>query len=194
LKSSVLSDFLRHRSQKPNWSDIKFSDKRRVVPRYKGKNDQRYPVTLPDNEIEWLRPYDRESGSLLAISRAANIRGKLSKDRTNRLIAEAAARAGVIIPDNGGRNSLDTCCRPLFGCANRPTPEETQKSGHWRAHCRFGHRKRQTSREGTCAMITTTDRDDEETVFQSSHREWVEDQELRQQELGRLAVKMFPQS
>jgi hypothetical protein len=43
-------------------------------------------------------------------------------------------------------------------------------------------------------MITTTDRDDEETVFQSSHREWVEDQELRQQELGRLAVKMFPQS
>jgi hypothetical protein len=38
---------------------------------------------------------------------------------------------------------------------------------------------------------TTTDRDDEETTLQSSHREWVEDHELRQQELDRLAVEMF---
>jgi hypothetical protein len=48
--------------------------------------------------------------------------------------------------------------------------------------------------EGTCAMITTTDRDDEEPVFQSSYREWAEDQELRQQELDRVAVEMFLQS
>lgn len=43
-------------------------------------------------------------------------------------------------------------------------------------------------------MNTATDRDDEETVFQSGHREWVEDQELRQQELDRLAVEMFLRS
>jgi hypothetical protein len=43
-------------------------------------------------------------------------------------------------------------------------------------------------------MNTTTDRDDEETVFQSSHREWVEDQERRQQERDQRAVEMFLQS
>jgi hypothetical protein len=37
-------------------------------------------------------------------------------------------------------------------------------------------------------MNTTTDRDNEETVFQSSHREWVEDQELRQQERDQRAA------
>jgi hypothetical protein len=43
-------------------------------------------------------------------------------------------------------------------------------------------------------MNTTTDRDDEETVFQSSLREWVEDQELRQQERDQRAVELFLRS
>jgi hypothetical protein len=43
-------------------------------------------------------------------------------------------------------------------------------------------------------MNTTTDQDDEETVPQSSHRVWVEDWELRQQEIERLAVEMFLES
>jgi hypothetical protein len=43
---------------------------------------------------------------LLTISRATNTRGKPSKDRTHRLIAEAAIKAGVTIPDNGGRHTF----------------------------------------------------------------------------------------
>jgi hypothetical protein len=43
-------------------------------------------------------------------------------------------------------------------------------------------------------MNTTTDRDNEKTVFQSSHREWVEDQELRQQERDQRAVELFLRS
>ena len=89
-----------------DWSEVKFKDKRVIVPRYKGKNDKRYPVTLSDNAIEWLRPYVRESGSLLAISRATNTRGKPSKDRTHRLIKEAASKAGIAIPENGGRHTF----------------------------------------------------------------------------------------
>ncbi len=47
---------------------------------------------------------------------------------------------------------------------------------------------------GGAAMNTTNDRDNEETVFQSSHREWVEDQELRQQERDQRAVELFLRS
>ena len=43
-------------------------------------------------------------------------------------------------------------------------------------------------------MNTTNDRDNEETVFQSSHREWVEDQELQQQERDQRAVELFLRS
>jgi hypothetical protein len=43
-------------------------------------------------------------------------------------------------------------------------------------------------------MIMTTDRDDEETVFQSSHRQWAEDQERRQQERDEQAVELFLRS
>ena len=43
-------------------------------------------------------------------------------------------------------------------------------------------------------MNTATDRDDEETTLPSSHRVSVEDWELRQQEIERLAVEMFLES
>jgi hypothetical protein len=40
-------------------------------------------------------------------------------------------------------------------------------------------------------MKTTIYRDDEETLFQSSHREWAEEQERRQQEREEQAVERF---
>jgi integrase len=89
-----------------DWSDVKFEDKRVIVPRYKGKNDKRYPVTLSGNAIEWLRPHIKACGSLLTISQATNTFGKPSKDRTHRLIKEAGSKAGVSIPENGGRHTF----------------------------------------------------------------------------------------
>lgn len=106
LTLSYFAGIRRTTLEKLDWSEVKFKDKRVIVPRYKGKNDKRYPVTLSDNAIEWLRPHVRESGSLLAISRATNTRGKPSKDRTHRLIKEAASKAGIAIPENGGRHTF----------------------------------------------------------------------------------------
>jgi hypothetical protein len=40
-------------------------------------------------------------------------------------------------------------------------------------------------------MNTTIDHDDEETVLQSSHREWVEDREREQQDRDKQAVERF---
>jgi hypothetical protein len=40
-------------------------------------------------------------------------------------------------------------------------------------------------------MNTTIDQDDEETILQSSHREWAEDQERRQQDRDKQAVERF---
>jgi hypothetical protein len=40
-------------------------------------------------------------------------------------------------------------------------------------------------------MSTTRERADEEPIFPRSHLKWIEDWELRQQELDRLAVEMF---
>lgn len=40
-------------------------------------------------------------------------------------------------------------------------------------------------------MNTTIDRDDEETILQSSHREWIEDREREQQDRDERAVEQF---
>jgi hypothetical protein len=40
-------------------------------------------------------------------------------------------------------------------------------------------------------MNTTIDRDDEETILQSGHREWAEEWERRQQDRDRQAVERF---
>ena len=106
LTLSYFAGIRRATLERLDWSDIKFAEKRAIVPRYKAKNGKRYRVTLSDNAIEWLRPHVRESGPLLSISRATNTRGKPSKDRTHRLIAEAATKAGVTIPDNAGRHTF----------------------------------------------------------------------------------------
>ena len=80
-----------------DWSDVRINEKRVIVPRYKGKNQNRYRVTLSDNALEWLKPYARESGSLLVDG---------SPRRTRRFILEAAQRAGVNLPDNAGRHTF----------------------------------------------------------------------------------------
>ena len=52
-----------------SWVDVKFEERRVIVPRNKGKNQKRYPVTLSENALEWLRPYVRKSGSLRSLQR-----------------------------------------------------------------------------------------------------------------------------
>jgi integrase len=69
LTLSYFAGIRRATLERLDWSDIKFAERRAIVPRYKAKNGKHYRVTLSDNAIEWLRPHVRESGPLLAISR-----------------------------------------------------------------------------------------------------------------------------
>jgi integrase len=93
-----------------DWSDVKFDEKRVIVPKHKGKNQTRYQVSLSENALEWLRPHVKESGSLLvpatSINRAGASLGSPSPTATRSLIKEAAARAEVNIPDNAGRHTF----------------------------------------------------------------------------------------
>lgn len=101
LALSFFAGIRRATLERLDWSDVQMDEKRVIVPRYKGKNDKRYRVTLPDNLIGCLTPYVRERGSLLPV-----YRGVPSKRRTRRLIVEAAKRAGVFLPDNAGRHTF----------------------------------------------------------------------------------------
>jgi len=92
--------------EKLDWSDVRLSERRIIVPRHHGKNQRRYRVTLSENALEWLKPYEKESGSLLAISKAPQSRGKPSEERTRDLIVAAAKEAGITLPDNVGRNTF----------------------------------------------------------------------------------------
>jgi hypothetical protein len=89
---------------------VKLSEKRVIVPRYAGKNDRRYRVTLSDNLVEWLRPHVVESGSLMAPARATNRsgmrKGKPSQAGTRERIVAAAKKAGIALPDNAGRHTF----------------------------------------------------------------------------------------
>jgi integrase len=89
---------------------VKLSEKRVIVPRYAGKNDKRYRVTLSDNLVEWLRPHVIESGPLLAPARATNragmLKGKPSQTGTRNRIIAAVRKAGITLPDNAGRHTF----------------------------------------------------------------------------------------
>jgi integrase len=93
-----------------DWRDIRLAEKRVVVPSYKGKNQTRYQVTLQENALAWLRPYAKESGSVLAPARTVNqaglAMGAPSKRSTRSLILEAAKRAKLVLPDNVGRHTF----------------------------------------------------------------------------------------
>jgi integrase len=93
-----------------DWKDVRFEEKRVIVPKYKGKNQTRYQVMLQENALAWLRPYLKESGSLLAPAKTINGAGMAfgspSKRGTRERIKTAAARAGVLLPDNVGRHTF----------------------------------------------------------------------------------------
>ncbi len=93
-----------------DWSNVKYDEKRVIVPRYKGKNDLRYRVTLSDNALAWLKPHVKESGSILVRAKATNrfskIKGRPSDTATRRRILKAAAKVGIVLPDNAGRNTF----------------------------------------------------------------------------------------
>ena len=93
-----------------DWRDVRFEEKRVIVPGYKGKNGTRYQVTLQENALAFLRPYRRKSGSLLVPARAINresaLFGSPSPVATRRLIKQAARHAGLLLPDNAGRHTF----------------------------------------------------------------------------------------
>ena len=89
-----------------DWSDVSIAKKHVIVPRYKGKNDKRYRVTLSDNALAWLTPRAKEKGSFLAASRAFQSHGKPSKRRTRELVLAAVGKAGFTLPDNAGRHTF----------------------------------------------------------------------------------------
>lgn len=89
-----------------DWSDVSMAQRHVIVPRYKGKNQKRYQVTLSDNALQWLKPKAQLKGSFLAPSRAMQSVGKPSKRRTRELIVAAAKSAGIDLPDNAGRHTF----------------------------------------------------------------------------------------
>jgi integrase len=96
--------------RKLDWSEIKYDEKRVIVPRYKGKNDLRYRVSLSENALAWLRPHVKESGSLLvpatATNRFSKTKGRPSPTATRRRITKAAEKVRIALPDNAGRNTF----------------------------------------------------------------------------------------
>jgi hypothetical protein len=95
--------------EKMDWSQVPITGRRIKVPRYIGKNRRNrrpYPVNVEPNLIEWLKPYKKEKGSLLALSKAPQSRDEPSKRRTHDLIWDAAEKAGIDLPRNFGRNTF----------------------------------------------------------------------------------------
>jgi integrase len=93
-----------------DWSEIKYDEKRVIVPRYKGKNDLRYRVTLSENALAWLKPHVKKSGSILvpatATNRFSKVKGRPSYTATRNRIKNTAADLGIALPDNAGRNTF----------------------------------------------------------------------------------------
>ena len=92
-----------------SWNELQFDEQRVIVPRYKGKNQKRYPVTLSENALKWLQPHVRKNGSFLvpatSINRSGAAFGSPSRPLRN-LILAAAQRARLTLPDNAGRHTF----------------------------------------------------------------------------------------
>jgi integrase len=110
LTLSFFAGIRRATVERLDWSDLHFDEKRVVVPAYAGKKQKRYGTTLSENALAWLKPYIKNSGSLLAPARATNrpgaAKGAPSVVGTRNLILKAAEKAGVKLPDNAGRNTF----------------------------------------------------------------------------------------
>ena len=84
------------------WTDFQFEESRVVVPGFAGKLQRRYPVTLSENLLAWLRPFMTLEGSILALDRS----GKPNAISTRKLILKAAKKAGLSLPGNVGRHTF----------------------------------------------------------------------------------------
>jgi hypothetical protein len=73
-----------------DWTDVKIAEKRVIVPRYKGKNQLRYRVTLSDNALEWLRLHVHEKGSFLVAAQATNRPGWKRVDQARQVPADSS--------------------------------------------------------------------------------------------------------
>jgi integrase len=89
-----------------DWADVSVKQQHVIVPRYKGKNQKRYRVSIAKNALVWLKPYAKDSGSILVPSKAFQTFGKPSKRRTRELVVAAADTARVTLPDNAGRHTF----------------------------------------------------------------------------------------
>jgi hypothetical protein len=85
---------------------LKFDEKRVIVPRYKGKNQLRYRVTLSDNALAWLKPHVKPSGSILVLANSNRQRGTPGYKATRNRVEKAAEKANVSLPDNTGRKTF----------------------------------------------------------------------------------------
>ena len=109
LTLSFFAGIRRATLERLDWSEVRFDERRVIVPAYKGKNQKRYQVSLSDNAIEWLKPYVQPSGSLLVRATAMNRFSKQlgpSATATRRLMLKAAQAAGIGLPDNAGRHTF----------------------------------------------------------------------------------------
>ena len=110
LTLSFFAGIRRATLERLDWSDVRFEEKRVIVPAHKGKNQKRYQVNLSENAVEWLKPHVRPSGSLLVCATATNRFskeiGKPSETATRRLMLKAGEDAGLALPDNAGRHTF----------------------------------------------------------------------------------------
>jgi integrase len=108
LTLSFFAGIRRATLERLDWSDVRFEEKRVIVPAHKGKNQKRYQVNLSENAVEWLKPHVHPSGSLLVCATATNRFskeiGKPSETATRRLMLKAGEDAGLALPDNAGRH------------------------------------------------------------------------------------------
>src|SRR5271166_5439681 len=56
LTLSFFAGIRRATLERLDWSDVRFEEKRVIVPAHKGKNQKRYQVNLSENAVEWLKP------------------------------------------------------------------------------------------------------------------------------------------
>ena len=98
-----------------DWSDIQLSNKQMFIPGYKGKNRKAYPVQLPDNLIEWLRPFEKESGSLLLPSNGPGNFGQPSKYGSRSRLRFIADIAHIHLPHNTFRHTFISMDVTLHG-------------------------------------------------------------------------------
>lgn len=91
--------------EKLDWRDIQLCNKMTYIPKRKGKKRKSYPVPLTDNLVEWLTPFEKESGSLLVPSLAHGTFGEPSKDGSRTRLLHIARIVEIPLADNTFRHT-----------------------------------------------------------------------------------------